>query len=153
MVQVTTGTEAETRALGERLGRLLQAGDFIALTGELGAGKTQFVKGIASGLDVESARYLGSPTYTLMNQYQGRIPLYHFDLYRLHGADEIVDLGFDDYFFGDGVAVVEWAERLESLIPAERLDIHLSHLSNEGRLIRFDPVSARYDGLLQKLFS
>jgi tRNA threonylcarbamoyladenosine biosynthesis protein TsaE len=153
MREITSSSEANTRRIGERLGRLLQPGDFITLTGDLGAGKTQFAKGIACGLDVESARYLGSPTYTLMNQYAGRIPLYHFDLYRLHGPDDIVELGFDDYFFGDGVTVVEWADRLGDLMPAERLDIYFYHLSHEGRLIRFEAVSARFDGLLQKLFS
>ncbi len=153
MVEVTTGSEAETRQLGERLGRLLEGGDFITLTGELGAGKTQFTKGIAGGLGVASARYLGSPTYTLMNQYTGRVPLYHFDLYRLEGPDDIYDLGFDDYFHGDGVVVVEWADRLGETLPTERLDIIISYLSDEGRLIRFESDSARFDGLLQELFS
>ena len=151
-VEVTSASDLETRLIGERLGRALQAGDFITLTGELGAGKTQFTKGIASGLDVASARYVGSPTYTLMNQYEGRIPLYHFDLYRLHGPDDAIGLGFDEYFHGDGVTVVEWSDRLGDQLPSERLDIIIIYLSDIVRRIRFEAVSVRFVELLRVLF-
>lgn len=100
-----------TRALGERLGRLLQPGDVVLLSGNLGAGKTALTQGIARGLGVTGP--VSSPTFTILKEYEGRIPLYHFDLYRIEDPDELEALGFGDYFYGDGVSVVEWAERGE----------------------------------------
>ena len=100
-----------TLALGERLGRLLQPGDVVLLSGALGAGKTALTQGIARGLGV--AGPVSSPTFTILKEHEGRIPLYHFDLYRIEDPDELEALGFDDYFYGDGVSVVEWAERGE----------------------------------------
>jgi tRNA threonylcarbamoyladenosine biosynthesis protein TsaE len=100
-----------THALGRALGQLARAGDVILLEGELGAGKTAFTQGIGQGLSV--AATINSPTFTILKEYEGRLPLYHFDLYRLDEPDELYDLGFEDYFTGDGVCVVEWAERGE----------------------------------------
>ena len=100
-----------THVLGERLGRLLQPGDVVLLSGALGAGKTALTQGIARGLDV--AGRVSSPTFTILKEYTGRIALYHFDLYRIEEPDELETLGFSDYFYGDGVSVVEWAERGE----------------------------------------
>src|SRR3954451_4316317 len=100
-----------TRALGRALGELARAGDVVLLEGELGAGKTAFTQGIGSGLCVSATIY--SPTFTILKEYEGRLPLYHFDLYRLDEPDELYELGFEDYFRGEGVCVVEWAERGE----------------------------------------
>jgi tRNA threonylcarbamoyladenosine biosynthesis protein TsaE len=100
-----------TRALGRALGELARAGDVILLEGALGAGKTAFTQGIGLGLGV--AATINSPTFTILKEYEGRLPLYHFDLYRLDEPDELYELGFEDYFSGDGVCVVEWAERGE----------------------------------------
>lgn len=100
-----------TLALGERLGRLLRPGDVVLLSGTLGAGKTALTQGIARGVGV--SRPVSSPTFTILKEYEGRIPLYHFDLYRIEDPDELEALGFADYFYGDGVSVVEWAERGE----------------------------------------
>jgi tRNA threonylcarbamoyladenosine biosynthesis protein TsaE len=100
-----------THALGRALGELARAGDVILLEGELGAGKTAFTQGIGLGLGV--AATINSPTFTILKEYEGRLPLYHFDLYRLDEPDELYELGFEDYFRGDGVCVVEWAERGE----------------------------------------
>ena len=100
-----------TQALGRALGELARAGDVILLEGELGAGKTAFTQGIGLGLGVTAT--INSPTFTILKEYEGRLPLYHFDLYRLDEPDELYELGFEDYFTGDGVCVVEWAERGE----------------------------------------
>ncbi|ABB32110.1 protein of unknown function UPF0079 [Geobacter metallireducens RCH3] len=152
MVSVTSHSVEETIRLGERLGRLLEPGSFIALTGELGAGKTQFVRGVASGLGIDSSVPITSPTFTLLNEYQGRIRLYHFDLYRLGGVDDAAELGFDEYFDGNGVCLVEWAERLGSDILTERLDIIFDYLSDTERRIDFISHGSNHEALLKKCF-
>lgn len=152
MVTVHTHSSAETIELGARLGRLLLPGDFIALEGELGAGKTQFAKGVAEGLQVDPGTPVTSPTYTILNIYQGRLPLYHFDLYRLQGADEIEELGFDEYFAGDGACLVEWPERLGEETPAQVLTVSLAHAGAEERSVSFSAAGARGDALLKELF-
>lgn len=152
MVSVTSHSVEETIRLGERLGRLLEPGSFIALTGELGAGKTQFVRGVASGLGIDSSVPITSPTFTLLNEYQGRIRLYHFDLYRLGGVDDAAELGFDEYFDGNGVCLVEWAERLGSDILTERLDIIFDYLSDTERRIDFISHGSNHEALLKKMF-
>ncbi len=114
-----TSNPAETLHLAERLARGLTGGclHVITLEGDLGAGKTCFVKGLARGLEVSDWYYLNSPTFTLVNEYRGRLPLYHFDLYRLGDADELYELGFSDYLAGPGVLAIEWPEKAGSLLP------------------------------------
>lgn len=150
-MEVITQQVTETRAWGARLGRLVQPGDFIALHGDLGAGKTHFAQGVAQGLVVPDEYRVTSPTYTVLNIYPGRLPLYHFDLYRLSGAAEIVELGFAEYFYGTGVCLVEWAERLGNECPADRLEIAFSYAREEQRVIRFTAVGERSKTLLQQL--
>ncbi|HEY5512952.1 MAG TPA: tRNA (adenosine(37)-N6)-threonylcarbamoyltransferase complex ATPase subunit type 1 TsaE [Geomonas sp.] len=149
---VVTKSGAETVALGARLGRLLAPGDLVALVGELGAGKTQFAKGIASGLEVDPRTPVTSPTYTILNIYQGRIPLYHFDLYRLHGPEEVEELGFEEYFSGAGACVVEWAERLGEEMPAGLLTVSLCHAGADSRTVSFAASGERAAELLERLF-
>ncbi|HJV64978.1 MAG TPA: tRNA (adenosine(37)-N6)-threonylcarbamoyltransferase complex ATPase subunit type 1 TsaE [Geomonas sp.] len=153
MVSVLTRSGAETVQLGERLGRLLRPGDFVALVGELGAGKTQFAKGVAVGLDVDADTPVTSPTYTILNIYQGRLPLYHFDLYRLEGAEEAEDLGFEEYFSGDGACLVEWAERLGDEVPSQALIVSFAHAGGDERSICFTPSGSRGEAILEQLFS
>ena len=152
MQTVLTKSGAETVELGARLGRLLAPGDFIALVGELGAGKTQFAKGIALGLEVDPGTPVTSPTYTILNIYQGRLPLYHFDLYRLDGFEAVLDLGFEEYFYGAGACVVEWAERLGEEAPEQLLTVSLAHAGDEERSVSFAGSGTRAAELLEKMF-
>ena len=141
-----TRRAAETAALGEVLGRLAQAGDFLALYGELGAGKTSLTQGILRGLGVPAGAR--SPTFTLINEYQGgRLPVYHMDAYRLGRAQELLDIGAEEYFYGEGLTVVEWADRVAEILPEERLDIRLS-ATDEGRRLAFQAHGSRHARLL-----
>ena len=149
-------SEAQTQEIGTCLGRLLGQPALILLQGDLGAGKTVLARGIARGLGVDPQVPITSPTFTLMNHYPARLDLYHFDLYRLSCADELVELGFDDYAYGQGVALVEWPEKLENpelsglWIDIERLDEQRRKLQLRGRgrrhcqlLERLPPVLPR----------
>jgi tRNA threonylcarbamoyladenosine biosynthesis protein TsaE len=143
----------ETRSLGIKLAGLLQSGDFIALHGELGAGKTLFAQGVACGLGVSRETPVTSPTYTLLNIYPARVPLYHFDLYRLNSDTDASDAGFEEYFFGDGVSLVEWPQRLVSLLPSARLEIFFSYLDDQARRIEFHPFGGRFIRMVADLTS
>ena len=154
MGALTTETAAETGWLGERLGSLLAPGQVICLQGELGAGKTCFAQGIARGLAVTAP--VTSPTFTLINEYHGRFPLYHMDFYRLADPLELEDLGYAEYFYGAGVTLIEWPERAAALLPAERLEVLLRltdrpQVSFEQREITFKPYGAAYAALLEEL--
>ena len=143
-----TKSHAETQALGERLGRALAAGDVVALTGDLGAGKTSFVQGLARGLGVRGR--VASPSFTIVNEHEGRVPLFHVDFYRLESARELDHIGFDDYFLRGGVVVVEWAERFPSALPAERLDIRIEIAGDDVRRLHVGgPSAARLASALQ----
>ena len=136
--------------MGKRLGILLTAGDVIALTGELGSGKTTFTKGIASGLGITEDR-VKSPSFVLIKEYHGRIPLYHFDLYRLNDLDSTRATGDEEYLYGDGAAVIEWAERLNGLLPKEYLNVELTIKDDNSRDIKFTPHGERYKELIEGL--
>lgn len=151
MVVIQSGTPAETEQVGAIIGALLQPGDFLALRGELGSGKTRFARGVATGLGVGADIPVTSPTYALLNIYQGRMPLYHFDLYRLSGEDEVVELGFAEYFSGDGISLVEWPERLVEELPSERLEIAFSYSGETRRRIEVTPVSDRFKKVVEAL--
>ena len=140
---VTASPEA-TRQVAENLGRLLAPGDVIALKGELGAGKTLFVQGLAAGLGVPPAVPVTSPTFTLVNEYRGgRLTLFHVDLYRLEREEELEDLGFDDLFRQEGVVAVEWPERVPGALPPERLDVTIHIVGPEERRIEMDDRRTR----------
>lgn len=136
-------------ALGERLGKLLRPGDIIALFGDLGAGKTVLTKGIAAGLGVEADVH--SPTFTLIHEHLGDTPLYHVDLYRLSNEDEVQMLGIDEYLYGNGVTVIEWADRMPHLLPPERIDITLSIDGGERREIALHAESERLRAVIERL--
>lgn len=125
----------QTEEAGYLLAELVPRGTLVALCGDLAAGKTCFVRGMARGFDELAPVH--SPTFTLVNQYGTDTPLYHLDLYRLGGPEELADLGYEEIFDSEGVCVVEWAERAEGLLPAQRLDIHLAHAGGDARTLRF----------------
>lgn len=136
LCSVVTVGEDQTQALGEQLGAKLPASTLILLQGDLGTGKTVFSRGVARGLGVAPDIPITSPTFTLMNHYAARLDLYHFDLYRLSDPDELIELGFDEYAFGSGVALVEWPEKLgDDNLPG--LWVKLQRLDDEQRKIEF----------------
>lgn len=138
-----------TQALGSKLGGLVRPGDVILLIGELGAGKTCFVQGLARGLGIEDN--VSSPSFVLLREYKGRLPLYHIDLYRLEKLPEIADLGFDDYFYGEGVSVIEWANRALELLPVEHLLLEFIIVSPRQRRLVLTPKGNRYKELISQL--
>ncbi|MDX2481694.1 MAG: tRNA (adenosine(37)-N6)-threonylcarbamoyltransferase complex ATPase subunit type 1 TsaE [Desulfuromusa sp.] len=133
---VMSDGESQTLELGKKLGRLLQQPTLVLLRGDLGAGKTVFARGVARGLGVDPKIPITSPTFTLMNHYPARLDLYHFDLYRLSDPDELIELGFDDYAYGSGVALVEWPEKLDNT-ETPGLWVHLKHIDDMRREIDF----------------
>lgn len=139
----------ETIAIAERLAKSLRPKDVIALEGDLGAGKTTFTKGLARGLGIKKT--VNSPTFTIIKEYNGIMPLYHMDVYRLEGSDE--DLGFDEYFDGSGVTVIEWAHFIKEHLPSEILTIRLEMGQDGTRIITAVPEGERYEQLCKELFS
>lgn len=133
---VTTNTVAETEAVGEVLARQLSAGDIVAMYGDLGAGKTAFVRGLARGLD--SPDPVSSPTFTIVNEYSGRLKLCHFDAYRLASSDELYDIGWDDYLGSGGVCVVEWSENIDDIYDGTETRVKIERLSDTGRRITIE---------------
>ncbi len=148
-LSLTTRSPEETRELGLRLGELAAPGDIFLLSGELGVGKTCLTQGIAWGLG--SQEYALSPTFVLMRQISGRLNLYHIDLYRLDGLEEISDLGLDDFLYGQGLSVIEWAEKGLPVLPARHLMIKIKYLSDNARRFEFKARGKRYETLLDGL--
>src|SRR4030042_4869815 len=142
-------SQEQTQRLGRHLGKLAQAGDVFLLTGNLGNGKTCLTQGIAWGLDVKE--YAFSPSFVIVREYHGRVPLYHIDFYRLHRIEEIVDLGVEDYLYDEGVCAVEWAEKGMAGLPKEHLLINLGYISDSERTISLEPKGKRYTQLLKTL--
>lgn len=134
-IHIISGSPERTFEIGEIIGRGLKRGDILALSGELGSGKTCFTQGLAKGLDVPAQYNVTSPTFTLLNEYPGRLKLSHLDVYRLSGAQDIEEIGYEDYFFGPGVIVIEWAEKIEQLIPAYGIWIFFRHVDENTREI------------------
>lgn len=149
--EIRTASADETKAWGQRLARLLFPGAVIGLEGELGAGKTCLVKGLATGLGIDEDE-VSSPTFTLIAEhYRGKVPLYHIDLYRLGGA-EIEELGLDEYLLGQGVAVIEWFRFLPPSTVDECLLISLTFVNEEERVLTVMPRGERYEQVVQALF-
>ena len=136
-----TNDPSETLAFGELIGREARPGDIYALYGDLGAGKTVFTQGLARGLGIPG--HVNSPTFTIMQVYDGgRYPLYHFDTYRLTSPDELDETGFEEYFYGDGITVIEWASRVEELLPGDCIRIDLTRDHERGDNAR--SITVRY---------
>ncbi|MFJ5624864.1 tRNA (adenosine(37)-N6)-threonylcarbamoyltransferase complex ATPase subunit type 1 TsaE [Peribacillus loiseleuriae] len=142
-------SELETVDFASTLAEKLNAGDVLALEGDLGAGKTAFTKGLAKGLGIK--RNVNSPTFTIIKEYMGRLPLYHMDVYRVSAEEE--DLGFDEYFEGEGVTVVEWAHLIQEQLPEEMLTIQIFRLGDSERRIVLQPSGTRYVELCKEIIS
>ena len=149
-VVITTCSPSETQALGRRLGERLRPGDVVALYGSLGAGKTVLTKGIAEGLGISSL-HVTSPTFVLVHEHTGRLRLFHLDAYRLKSGEDLDALGVDEILFGDGVTVIEWADRVSSILPAERLDIEIELSGTEARRVSLSATGARGEQLAREL--
>lgn len=130
---ITTYSPEGTIDLGERIGKELKDGDFVALSGDLGAGKTMFVKGLAKGLGVEDYMYVNSPSFVILKEYRGDKNLYHFDVYRLEEESFLQTLDYRKYFYGEGVTVVEWADKIKNILPEEYLRVNIEHEGQEKR--------------------
>jgi tRNA threonylcarbamoyladenosine biosynthesis protein TsaE len=147
---LTAGTAPELQAIGAQLGSLLAAGDVLALIGPLGAGKTTFVQGVARGLEVPPERHVASPTFALVNEHPGRVPLVHADLYRINDARELDELGLADAYDRAAVAI-EWLDRFPEAAPAARLTVEIAMAADGGRTIVFRPTGPRALALLASL--
>lgn len=146
MLSVQTYSEEQTYKMGKWVGRNVNPGDIILLFGDMGSGKTVFSRGIAHGAGVSGM--VTSPTFTIMNTYIGRMPVYHFDLYRLNAPEELYDLDYEEYFFGNGISIVEWPERLEYLQPKEYLKVTIIKMQKENsRKIVFEAIGESYTKL------
>ena len=150
-LEIVSHSPEQTQNLGRHLGKLALPGDVLLLVGELGTGKTCLTQGIAWGLGIEE--YTQSPSFVIMRELYGRLPLYHIDLYRLDRIEESLDLGLDDYLYGRGICVVEWADKALSIMPPEYLLIKISYLSDTGRSFRLEPAGERYRELAEQLKS
>lgn len=142
---------SETIRLGKQIGRLLNRGDVVALVGELGAGKTQFIKGLSQGAGVARPAYVSSPSFTLINEYKGKMPFYHIDLYRLGGEREAEELGLEEFFQGEGITAIEWSDRIPSLLPDEYLRVQIYYTGKQTRSIELIAKGKRYEELLNRL--
>lgn len=145
--EIVTCSSEETKKLASKLATFLSSGSLITLSGQLGAGKTTFTQGLALGLNIK--KHVTSPTFTLLKIYDGDLPLYHIDAYRLEGIDQ--DLGFDEYIEGDGVCVIEWSNFIENILPKECLNIEFNILDNDDRRLTFKANGERYERILDKL--
>jgi tRNA threonylcarbamoyladenosine biosynthesis protein TsaE len=150
-VVVLSRSAAQTEAIGRTLGTFLHAGAFLALFGDMGGGKTCFTRGIVAAVTPGSAHLVSSPTYAIMNEYPGPVPVYHFDFYRLASDDEVSELGFDDYFQDNGVCIAEWSERLGDTLPPDHLSITFEHDGGDCRKIVFEARGADCQALLAKM--
>ncbi len=148
---VTTQSADETRALGTTIGIALRGGEVLLLVGPLGAGKTTLTQGIATGLGVEA--YTKSPSFVLVNEYQGRLPLYHMDLYRIDDPDEAWDLGLDDNLRASGVLVVEWGDRAPTAFPSDRLRVEITPISENQRTLSFIAEGPAASDILAQIVS
>ena len=148
MIKIYLENEEQTREIGYKLGQLLTPKRVICLIGDLGAGKTTMTQSLAKSLEVDD--YITSPTFTIVNEYEGRIPLYHFDVYRIGSSDEMYDIGFDEYINGDGVCIIEWANLIEDILPDEYLYIEMNY-KETGREMILTPNGEKYEEIVKEL--
>jgi tRNA threonylcarbamoyladenosine biosynthesis protein TsaE len=148
---IVTTSPRQSRNLGRNLGRLVQGGEIIGLVGDFGAGKTCFVRGFAEGIGVGADAWVRSPTFTLINEYSGRLPVYHIDLYRVGKQEELESLNLREYLYGDGVSLIEWFEFLPASDVDEYLELRISHGGGNRRQLDFVAHGQRYERMLDEL--
>lgn len=148
-LQFISQSPEHTRNLGFVIGNYSNPGDVVLLSGDLGTGKTCLTQGIAEGMGVEG--YVRSPTFVLVTIHQGSMPLYHMDLYRMDSSAEVLELGIDEYLYGDGLSAVEWADKAIEVFPEPYLLIQLSHIDETSRTIKITPVGSRYDNMINEI--
>jgi tRNA threonylcarbamoyladenosine biosynthesis protein TsaE len=146
-----TRSPRQTMSWGSRLGKLLKGGEIIALIGELGAGKTCFVRGVTQGLEVGKEAWIRSPSFTLINEYQGRLPIYHIDLYRIESRSQLEGLNLREYLYSDGVSLIEWFEHLPADEVDEYLELRVAHVDGNRRRLTFSPHGQRYGEIVERL--
>jgi tRNA threonylcarbamoyladenosine biosynthesis protein TsaE len=130
-LEIISTAPEQTEALGLQLGQILNSGHILCLSGDLGTGKTTLTKSVAKALGV--AEYVTSPSYTIVNEYEGKVPVYHFDVYRINEIEELYEIGYEEYFFGCGVTIIEWASMIMELIPEEAIKVEIERLDEMGR--------------------
>jgi tRNA threonylcarbamoyladenosine biosynthesis protein TsaE len=148
---VLTRSPRQTMNWGSRLGRLLKGGEIIALIGELGSGKTCFVRGETQGLEVGKEAWIRSPTFTLINEYHGRLPVYHIDLYRVESRAQLEGLNLREYLYADGVSLIEWFEHLPADEVDEFLEVRVAYIDGNRRQLTFSPHGRRYEEIVEGL--
>lgn len=150
---IQTKSTSETIRIGRSIGKYLRPGDVVALVGELGIGKTQFIKGLASGVGIGRPTYISSPSFTLINEYPGRVPFYHLDLFRLEQEKEAEELGLEDYFQRRGIIAIEWADKIPSLLPKEMLLVHFTFTGTNTRTLKITGKGTQYLNLVDQIQS
>jgi len=151
MIEIRTHCAGHTVEIGKKLGKILDKGDVVCLTGELGTGKTAFTNGVAAVLGVKG--YVTSPTFTIVNEYEGRLPFYHFDVYRIADPEEMFEIGFEEYVDGNGVVVIEWADLIKEILPRQHIWVDIRKDIKKGpdeRVIRIQFTGERYKGYEEK---
>jgi tRNA threonylcarbamoyladenosine biosynthesis protein TsaE len=146
---IVSSSEDKTFNIGYKLGTLIRKGDIVCLTGDLGAGKTTMTKAIAKGLKIDE--YITSPTFTIVHEYEGREKLYHFDVYRVGSVEEMEDIGYEEYFYSEGVCVIEWANLIEEIIPENHLWINIKYGPNNERIMDMAPTSDHFEKIVEEL--
>jgi tRNA threonylcarbamoyladenosine biosynthesis protein TsaE len=148
---VSTCSARQTMGWGRRLGKLLEAGEIIALIGDLGSGKTCFVRGVTQGLDVSKDAWIRSPSFTLINEYHGRLPVYHIDLYRIETRDQLEGLNLREYLYSDGVSLIEWFDHLPAGEVDAYLEVRVAYVDGNRRQLTFSPHGPRYEEIVEGL--
>jgi tRNA threonylcarbamoyladenosine biosynthesis protein TsaE len=149
--QITTHSVEETKTLGKTIGETVTSGIVLALTGDLGSGKTSFVQGLAKGLEVPDEYYITSPSYTLINEYPGRFPLFHVDLYRISNPVDVEDIGLDEILNDHGIVAIEWADRMEPVWLSDHIDIQFEIMGDKTRKISIIPKGFKAEGCVKKI--
>ncbi|WP_312700088.1 tRNA (adenosine(37)-N6)-threonylcarbamoyltransferase complex ATPase subunit type 1 TsaE [Sedimentibacter sp.] len=148
-MEITVNNLDETQQIGKIIGRCLDKGDVLCLDGDLGVGKTSLTQFIAREFGVDE--YITSPTFTIIKEYEGRLPFYHMDVYRLDSSDDMHDLGYEEYIYSEGVTVIEWSEKIKEILPEERININIKRVDDNSRILYIDGRGKTLDKLIREL--